>query len=457
MRRPLPSEILTFDTWTSRGEAEATRAGGSRARAFGPLPGETARCLVGGRKKGAREAWLQEILVPAPGRVEPRCPHFGLCGGCALQHLDPDTQVARKAEPVLAMLREAGGDFEALPTRSAPSPWFYRGKVELSFVADARDLGKGTSLGFNRRGRFDRVVDVRECFIGPRGNREILATVRAWMERHGLPGWDPRAHRGLLRYLVLRRSHATGQWLAALVTAEPPATWPVEELADALEALGATGVIHAVHNSPAGAVQVERSEVLRGQDRIVERLGPLEFDLSWRSFFQSNPPAFAGMLEEARRWVAPGPGQRVLDLFCGVGTVGLSLGGDLVGVETVPEAIGDARRNAARAGVQAEFHVGNSEDWPDLACDLLVLDPPRSGCHPKLVRRLPAEGPDRILYISCNPARLADELGVLNEAYRLRRVRLYDFFPQTPHVEALCLLERREAKGSPGTRRNGAP
>ncbi len=118
-----------------------------------------------------------------------------------------------------------------------------------------------------------------------------------------------------------------------------------------------------------------------------------------------------------------------------------------MGVESVPEAIVDAHNNARRAGIQAEFHVGASEEWPDLACDLLILDPPRSGCHPKLIRRLPEEGPERILYISCNPARLAEELGVLGQAYALRRVQLFDFFPQTPHVEALCLLERRPGTG----------
>ncbi len=441
MRRPLPSEILHFQTCTARGEAEATRAGGSLARAFAAAPGDRARCLVGGKRKGAREAWIQEVLEPGPGRVEPRCPHFGLCGGCALQHLDPATQLECKARPVLDMLTRAAGDFEVLPAVPAPSPWYYRGKCEFSFV--------GPSLGFNRRGRFDRLVDVRECFIGPAGNRDVLRAVRDWSHRHSLPGWDPRQNQGLLRYLVLRRSHATGQWLATLVTARPPVDWPIDELVAELADLGATGVIHAVHTSPAGAVRVEESSVLHGQDRIVERLGSLEFELSWRSFFQSNPPAFARMLEEAREWLGAAPDRRVLDLYCGVGTVGLSLGGRLVGVESVPEAIDDARGNASRAGIQAEFHVGNSEEWPDLACDLLVLDPPRSGCHPKLIRRLPDEGPQRILYISCNPARLAEELGTLGQAYALRRVRLFDFFPQTPHVEALCLLERRSAGEGP--------
>ncbi len=434
-RRPLPSETLSFDSWTPRGQAQATRPGGGLARAFGAAPGDRARCLLGGRRKGAREAFLEEVLQPAAGRVEPRCPHFGSCGGCALQHLDPATQLEGKTRPVIERLRQVAGGFEVLPAVAAPSPWHYRGKIELSFL--------GRQLGFNRRGRFDRLVDVEECFIGPPENREILRITRAWATRHSLPGWDPRANQGLLRYLVLRRSHATGQWLVTLVTTTPPEGFPSEELADELEGLGATGVLHVEHNSPAGAVCVESSRVLRGEDRLVERLGSLQFQLSWRSFFQSNPPAFARMLAEAREWIRPDPERRVLDLFCGVGTVGLSLGGRLVGVESVPEAIEDARRNAARAGIPADFLVGAAEEFPDLSCDLLILDPPRSGCHPRLIRRLPEEGPERLLYISCNPARLAEELETLGEAYRLSRVRLFDFFPQTPHVEALCLLERR--------------
>lgn len=434
-RRPLPSEILDFDSWTPKGQAQATRPGGGLARAFGAAPGDRARCLLGGRRKGAREAWIEEVLQPAPGRVEPRCPHFGLCGGCALQHLGPEAQLEGKTRPVLERLRQAAGDFEVLPAVPAPCPWHYRGKIELSFL--------GRQLGFNRRGRFDRLVEVEECFIGPPENRAILHVARAWARRHDLPGWDPRANQGLLRYLVIRRSHASAQWLVTLVTTTPPAGFPLEELAEELAALGATGVVHAEHNSPAGAVRVETSRVLRGEDRLVERLGVLEFQLSWRSFFQSNPPAFARMLEEARCWIGEDPDRKVLDLFCGVGTVGLSLGGRLVGVESVPEAIEDARRNAGFAGIPAQFAVGAAEDWPDLACDLLILDPPRSGCHPRLIRRLPQEGPERILYISCNPARLAEELEALQPTYRLARVRLFDFFPQTPHVEALCLLERR--------------
>lgn len=440
MRRPLPSEILEFkpDFLAAKGQAEAVRSGGSLVRAFCVAPGETARCLVGGKKKGARESWLQEIIVASPDRRDPRCPHFGLCGGCALQHLDYPAQVRAKAQPLVNRLREvAGDDFTLLPPLAAPTPWFYRGKVELSFNKD--------KLGFNRRGCFNHVVDVRNCFIAPAINGAILDHVRAWRRRHNLAGYDPREGTGFLRYLVLRRSHATDQFLVTLVTTTPSDYAPLQELADECMELGASGFIHVIHNSPSAAVMVESSQILAGQDCITERLGALEFDLNWRSFFQSNPPAFAGMLEEIKGWIPRD--SRLLDLYCGVGTIGLSLlnslGGTLAGAESVPEAIEDAKRNATRAGLQANFTCQNAEDYPDLTCDTLVLDPPRGGCHPKLIRRLPEEGPQQIVYVSCNPSRFIEEYAGLQERYAITRVRMFDFFPQTPHIETVAELHRR--------------
>jgi 23S rRNA (uracil1939-C5)-methyltransferase len=402
---------------------------------FATAPGDRARVLLGGRRKGRRQGWLQHLEEPAPGRVEPRCPHFGLCGGCALQHLDYEPALRAKTATLQKALEERcpGG----LPPCPAPSPWHYRGKLELSFLGDPPELG------FFLRQRFSRLVAVRECFLAPPVNRTVLDAVRDWVQRHRLPGWNPRTHQGLLRNLVLRHSLATGDWLATLVTA--PGEVPLDDLADRLVELGAAGVLHALNRSPAGAVVVESSRLVRGRERLIERVGEVELELSWQSFFQNNPAGFALLLAQAREWLAPISGYRLLDLFCGVGTVGLSLGrqaGRLVGVESLPEAVEDARRNARRNGVEGEFHQGRAEDWADLAADVAVLDPPRAGCHPRLLARLVREGPPRLLYISCNPWRLLEELDHLQPAYRLERWRLYDLFPQTPHVEALCLLQR---------------
>ncbi len=421
--KPLRRETLSIDS-LAHGEALAA-VDVNRAAFFGGAPGDRVQALLAKRRKGVHPGWI--VLVEAPGpRVEPRCPHFAACGGCTLQHLDYAEQVRLKAVPLEVGWRARGA--EVLPAVPAPSPYYYRSKVELSFDANGH-------LGFYRRRRFDQVVDVEECFLAPSFNRRVLGIVREWAR--GKPGWNPRTHEGHLRYLVLRESTATRQWLAVIVTApgEPP-----QDLADRLLDEGATGVVWVEQTSVAGAIVPEREHLLAGRGWIEEGLGDLRFELSWRSFFQSNPPAYLAMLDEARRWV--GRPERLLDLFCGIGTIGLYLNPHhLVGVESVEPAVLDARRNAERNGRQGEFHVAQAQDFPHLECDWLVLDPPRSGCHPKLVKRVNAEGPAHVLYISCNPERLSAELDELTN-YRVKRARLYDFFPQTRHIEGLLWLER---------------
>lgn len=389
-------------------------------------PGDRARGFVGKRGRG----WLLEVHHPDPARVEPPCPHYGHCGGCSWQHLSYPAQLAYKAETVHRLLAAES----ALPPVASPSPWLYRTKVELSF-------GPCGELGFMRQGRWNQVCPVDGCLIGPPCNQAALQATREWQKRHALPGWDARAQTGLLRWLVLRHSSTTGQWLAVLVA---QGEVPAAELAGRLTERGATGVLLARQSSTAGAVKPDSVELLSGQDELIERLGELSFELSWRSFYQANPPAYLRLLQTAREWA--GPVERLLDLYCGIGTIGLFLEpNQLTGVESVPEAIENARANALRNQRSGSFEVVAAEEWTDLDCDLLVLDPPRSGCHPKLIKRLAAEGPQTLLYVSCNPARLAEEMRVLGQRYRLERLQCFDFFPQTPHIEALCLLRLKLA------------
>ncbi|MCA9795615.1 MAG: 23S rRNA (uracil(1939)-C(5))-methyltransferase RlmD [Candidatus Eremiobacteraeota bacterium] len=432
----LRSQLVTFEDWSRRGETRA-RGQNGWVLASGGIPGEQAACWVGRKRKGGRQAWIREVLEPSQDRVEPRCPHFGICGGCTHQHLDYPRQLADKAAQVYSMLPEV----PCLAPVPAPSPWFYRSKVEFSLLESRR----GLEVGFNRRGKFDWLVEVARCYIGPPENAAVLARVRAWAARHDLRGWDPRGHTGSLRYLILRRSSATGQWLACLVATPHDDEGPFEELAGELSALGATGVVLIRQTSVAGAVVPDSERLLAGSPFIEERLEDLSFQLSWRSFFQVNPPAYVAMLREARDWLALEPETRVLDLFCGIGTIGLFLtrgAGRLTGVESIQAAVEDARASALRNGCQAEFHCADAGAWPLDECDLLVLDPPRSGCHPKLVERVAREGPQRVLYISCNPARLVEELDTLGRHYRVAKCRAYDFFPNTRHLELLALLER---------------
>ncbi|MGM9998490.1 MAG: 23S rRNA (uracil(1939)-C(5))-methyltransferase RlmD [Candidatus Bruticola sp.] len=441
-KRPVPTEELLFaaDHLNNRGQFLADRADATPARCYAAAPQDRALCMIGGKKRGARQAWLRQVLSPGPDRCEPVCPHFGFCGGCALQHINYRSQAALKAAPLEESLRALENQVKIFPVQEAPTPWYYRSKIELSFIND--------QLGFNIRGLFQKVVNVDECFIGPPCNREIIKIVRNWQKKYNFPGWNPKSNTGFLRYLVIRFSSYTGQFLIALITASPTefsATSPenpLQELADELMGLDkAAGVVHVIHDDISPTASGETEYLLSGQAEIKEKVNDLEFSLGWRSFFQSNPPAYAKMLRTARLWA--GCQEKILDLYCGVGSIGLSLDGNLIGVESVPQAIEHAKRNAQKLGRQAEFYCANSEDWPSLECSLLILDPPRSGCHPKMIERVVKEGPETLLYISCNCSRFIEEYNVLRQAYRLVQAQLYDFFPHTPHIETLMLLKKR--------------
>ncbi|MBQ7501935.1 23S rRNA (uracil(1939)-C(5))-methyltransferase RlmD [bacterium] len=440
-KRPLPIELLTFaDSANAKGQLAAERANGLPARAFLTAPQDEALCMLGAKRRGARQGYLCSVEVPGPDRRQPVCPHFGFCGGCAYQHLSYDAQLRLKTEPLEKKLLNVCPEVEILPAQPAPSPWYYRSKVEFSFI--------GERLGFNIRGLFQKLTDVRECFIGPPANKEVLRIVRSWQKRYAFPGWDPKSNSGFLRYLVIRHSFAGNEFLVSVITTTPagfsaddPAS-PMHELAEELMRAGAAGVIHALNDSVSPTADSQRDILLAGRESIVEKVNDLELSLGWKSFFQSNPPAYALMLRQAAEFV--GAQENVLDLYCGVGSIGLSLPGSITGVEIVGQAVEHARLNAQKLGRQAEFHCGSSEDWPNLnSYGLLVLDPPRSGCSPKLIKRLPAEGPRQILYISCNPPRFFEEYEGLREFYRLEKARIYDFFPHTPHAEMMTLLSRK--------------
>ena len=447
-RKPLTRHHGRVQSWATKGLARVNLppSKGIEARqveVVGAYPGEDVEVLLGSR----RNSWLFSVLNPIPARIEPRCPHFGFCGGCQSQSLLYAAQMELKAGPVHAYLRSLEPDLGELVCQGSPRRWFYRSKVEYSF----QDNQAGELvLGFNRRGRFDQVLQVDRCFIAPPLGGELLAATREWARHHGLSGWNARGLVGSLRFLLHRRSHTSGEWLAVMVTGPEVTPQAMADWVERVRGLGPTGLLWAVQSSTASAVSPESEHLLWGQDRYRETLLGLTFKLGWRSFFQSNPAAYQSLLELARSWISLRAGQTVLDLYCGVGTIGLTLTPPecrLGGVEAVEAAVVDARENALANGRlrdSAAFHCALAQDWPELACDLLVLDPPRSGCHPKLIGRLRHEGPKRILYISCSPHRLREELDQLKASYRLVKARTFDFFPHTSHLETLALLERRE-------------
>jgi len=412
---------------------------------YGGVPGEEVRVRRGRRGRRGEQGDLLAVLQPGAERREAPCRHFGVCGGCTLQHLQESYSLVLKTEPHYSMLAAQFPEAEFFSPVASPVSFGYRTKVELTFL-DNRD-GQGT-LGFHRRGRFDRGVDVGRCWL-THLSPSLLSELRSWKKRWGLRGWEPKNHTGDLRYLLYRISSSSQDDLVALVVNSELVLQGElrSSLIRALQSHGVRGAVLLFQSSVSGAVKPDREEVLYGSQVLTEEVLGLKFNLGWQSFFQVNPPAYARLLQTMREWRLTPAGGRVIDLFCGVGSIGLCLyheGDQLYGVELVDEAVADARRNALLNNIQAKFECLPAEECYTLEGDLMILDPPRSGCHPKLLEALREKAPAKeLFYVSCNPHRLQEELEFLAPRYRLRRARAFDFFPQTHHSEMLLQFERK--------------
>lgn len=405
----------------------------------GGLPQEEVRVRRGRRGRRGEQGDLLQVLAPSSLRREPPCRHFGVCGGCTMQHVSESEALRIKSEPHYDTLRRFFPKADYEPPVMSPLRFAYRTKVELTFLQQRDGT---TTLGFHKRGKFDKGVDLGRCWLSPLP-ASLLSNLKRWMAEHEFSGWNPRTHEGNLRYLLYRNSSTTQDSLVAIVVngASSPNQLAMDQLVALLKAESVSGALLLEQSSIAGAVKPDQIRHLYGRQTLVEKLGDLEFELGWQSFFQVNPPAYQKLLDTMTQWRTTPPGERVLDLFCGVGSIGLSLyqsGDQLTGVELVEQAVVDARKNAERNGIPAHFEVRSAEDWDNFETDLLIIDPPRAGCHPKLVRLLSERAPaNELFYVSCNPHRLSEELEQLSTRYRLVRAQAFDFFPQTHHCELL--------------------
>jgi 23S rRNA (uracil1939-C5)-methyltransferase len=418
----------------------------------GALASETVLAAYTKIKKDYVEAVAQDVLIPSPERVEPACMHFGTCGGCRLQHLDYPAQARAKEAQLAETLAHVGGlaEVPVLEVISAEDPWRYRNKMDFTFGTDREGV---LLLGLHRRGRFDRVVDIEHCWLVDERVGDLLASVREWAGEHSLAPYDPRHAVGLLRYLVVRLSRGTGDVLVDLVTTsvEPPAA-PAFVAAVRSVFADAT-VVHTTHRGRATAYMVETQQSLAGTGVIEERIGDVRFEVSAQTFFQTNTAMAERLFDVAAEAASLRPEDRLLDLYCGTGAIGLTLAGrvaSVTGLESNEAAVEDARRNSALNGIdRARFVVAAAEDrLADVMAehgpfDVVVVDPPRAGLHPKALAALVRSGPPRMAYVSCNPATLARDLSALVEGgCQVGWVQPVDMFPQTPHVEAVAALTR---------------
>lgn len=418
----------------------------------GALPRETVRAAYTKIKKEYVEALAEDVLVASPERVAPACAHFGTCGGCRLQHLDYAAQARAKEAQLAETLAHVGGlsDIPVHEVIAAGDPWRYRNKMDFTFGTDREG---GLMLGLHRRGRFDRVVDIEHCWLVDEHASVLLGRVREWARERSLESYDPRRATGLLRYLVVRLSRGTKDVLVDLVTTslEPPAA---SEFVKAVHSVFADAtVVHTTHRGRATAYMVEAQRTLAGTGVIEERIGDVRFEVSAQTFFQTNTAMAERLFGVAAEAAALGPEDRLLDLYCGTGAIGLTLAGrvaSVTGLESSEAAVEDARRNSALNGIdRTRFVVATAEvGLADVMAehgpfDVVIVDPPRAGLHPKALAALVAEGPARMAYVSCNPATLARDLAGLAEGgYRALWVQPVDMFPHTPHIEAVASLAR---------------
>jgi 23S rRNA (uracil1939-C5)-methyltransferase len=418
------------------------------------LPGDTVRARVTKVKGNHAEADAVEVLEPGSARVDPPCDHFGACGGCRFQNLAYETQVAAKEMQVRDALERLGGLREPVlePILPAVEQYGYRNKLEWSFT----QTPAGPALGFHRAGRWDQVLEIERCHIATPAGNAIRDAAREWARLEGLPAYSQATGEGFLRHLVVREGRNTGQALAVLVTA-PGELRGARRLVEALRRVPQIrSVHHAINDRPAEVTNLPTT-VLHGEPWIEEELLGRRYRVRPNAFLQTNTAMCERLYGLVIDYAALSGSETVYDLYCGIGTIGLTLAPKALtvwGVEISEESVACALENAELNGVtNAAFFAGDvgravEELVPRAGSpDLVVVDPPRAGLSGKALRRVGALEAPRLVYVSCNPTTLAGDAGVLCRelGYRLIRARPVDMFPHTPHVETIALFERDPA------------
>ncbi len=417
------------------------------------LPGDRVRARVTKVKRSHAEALATEVVRPGPQRVEAPCAHFPACGGCRFQDLAYEAQLAQKQMQVRDAFQRLAGIpepplEEIVPC--APEIFHYRNKLEYSFTATP----SGPALGFHRAGRWDEVLEVERCWLTDELGNGIRDAVRDWAREEGLEAYSQEDGSGYLRHLVVRQGRNTRQALVQLVTA-PGERFERGYLVEVLRRFPEVrSILWTVNDSPAEVTNLP-SELLWGESWIEEELCGLRFRVRPNAFLQTNTWMAERLYALAGEAAQLTGGETVWDLYCGIGTIGLSMAKDALtvwGIEVSEESVACALENAELNGItNAAFFAGNVGQVVEELLersgppDVVVVDPPRAGLAGKALRRLGRIGAPRLVYVSCNPATLAGDVKLLRaeHGYELLRATPVDMFPHTPHVECVALLEHR--------------
>jgi 23S rRNA (uracil1939-C5)-methyltransferase len=479
-----------------------TRSDGLVIFVKGAVPGDRVRALVLRKKKAYAEAKIQELLVPSSDRIQAPCPYFGVCGGCQWQHVTYERQLEYKRAHVEEALSHIGSlsGIEVLDPIPSEKQFGYRNKMEFSFsdrpwllhppppltpparggnskltrMGISEDQRKGGTnsflpldgggevgvkenssvklvLGLHVPGTFDKIIDVDACLLQPERGNEILREVKRFAARSGLPPYGIKSHEGFWRFLTLRHSSYLDDWMVNLVTSGSK-TEEILPLAQRLTTLfpDVQTVVNNITARKASIAVGEREVVLSGAGTIQDRIGSSTFQISANSFFQTNSLGAERLYGKVVEFAELTGRETVLDLYSGTGTIPIFLArsaNKVIGMEIVGSAVLDARRNCQANGIEnCEFILGDIRENLTLLRvhpQVMIIDPPRAGMHQDVLSRVLEIGAERIVYVSCNPATLARDLGQMHEHYHVLEIQPVDMFPHTYHVEAVAKLEKK--------------
>lgn len=415
----------------------------------GTIPGEKVKVQITKVKKTFAEGVLQDILTPHAERIEAICPHFGVCGGCQLQHISYQEELRLKQQQVKDQLSRIGmfSGVPVHPVLGMEDPWGYRNKVQIPFAAvDGKVIAGFYQLGTHQ------VVDMEACFIQNDVQTNLTKTIKQLVQKYGIPIYDETEHSGILRHVLLRQGVHTDELMVVLVTNGKKLPHQQEFVAALREAFPViTSIQQNINSAKTNVILGKENKLLWGEPVIYDTIHGIVFAISPHSFFQVNPTQTEILYHQARKYAALTGKETVIDAYCGIGTISLYLADQakmVYGMEIVPEAIEDAKRNADRNNIKnAHFVLGKAEEilpqWQQegMKADVIVVDPPRKGCEDAFLAAAVKMHPSRLVYISCNPATFARDAKYLGEhGYHLQEVQPVDMFPQTSHVEVVGLF-----------------
>ncbi len=430
-------------------------------------PGDIVDLQVIKKKKNYMEARVTAFHKYSDLRVEPFCEHFGTCGGCKWQHIPYELQLKSKQKQVEDNLRRIGGlEFPPLqPILGSEQSQFYRNKLEFSFsdhrwitaeeAESGEELAEMRALGFHVPGFFDKIVDVEKCWLQEDPSNKIRNTIKKFSLENDFTYYNIREHSGFMRNVIVRTS-TTGDLMVIVVFNEEKKQ-ARESLLDHLkkEVPEISSLFYVVNEKFNDTLYDQNMVVYSGKDHIIEKMEDLQFKIGPKSFFQTNSRQAQRLYEVAREFAELEGDEIVYDLYTGTGTIANFIAGKakkIVGIESVPEAIEDAKINSELNRIEnTEFFVGDMKDvFTDEFVEkngrpnVIITDPPRAGMHSKVVEQILNLGAQRIVYVSCNPATQARDLQILDEKYKIKRVQPVDMFPHTHHVENIVQLELRD-------------